>query len=182
MSSFSAKSCLTCEANSQQAAIELARGIWETADGETLKAVIINSTVSHHQEQFFETFIEKIGPGPDIIGSTTQGAMARGIVEEKTFVASALGIYGSGITSHSARVNDIGVESKKKGIELGKKIMDQVDSTPKVAILLYDPLSGVDLDALIAGVHDVLPCTIVGGGAGQAFGSLGKTHQYHNRT
>jgi len=77
----------------------------------------------------------------------------------------------------AARVDDVQVDTQAKGAAIGKQLREAHAPPREICILHYDPLSGVDLDVLLAGVASQVEAPIPGGAA-----KVGKSSTTSRRT
>jgi hypothetical protein len=143
------------------------------------KVVLCYLTVNHDQAQFIAGLVEKLGPGVPIVGCSGQGVMGRGVVHEDGYAASLMALGGEGLEVGIARVDDVQSDTRAKGAALGQKLRDSHARPPKVCIVHYDPLCGVDLDVLLSGIGSQIEAPIVGGAAAHFFNAaMTTTYQY----
>ena len=143
------------------------------------KVVFCYLTVNHDQVQFIAGLREKLGPGVPIVGCSGQGVMGRGVVHEDGYAASLMALGGDGLEVGIARVDDVHVDTRAKGAALGQKLRQAHGRPPKVCIVHYDPLCGVDLDVFLGGVGSQIEAPIIGGAAAHFFNAaMTTTYQY----
>jgi hypothetical protein len=143
------------------------------------KIVLCYLTVNHDQPQFLAGLQDKLGPSVPVIGCSGQGVMGRGAVHEDGYAASLMALGGDGLEVGVARVSDVQLDTAAKGTAIGKQLRQSHAQPPKVAILHYDPLSGVDLDVLLGGVASQIEAPILGGAAAHFFNvAMTTTYQY----
>lgn len=143
------------------------------------KLVLCYLTVNHDQVQFLAGLREALGPNVPIVGCSGQGVMGRGAVYEDGYAASLMALGGDGLEVAVARVADVHLETRDKGATLGQTLREQHTSPPKICIMHYDPLSGVDLDVLLSGVGPQIEAPIMGGAAAHFFNAaMTTTYQY----
>lgn len=143
------------------------------------KVVLCYLTVNHDQAQFIAGLREKLGPDVPIVGCSGQGVMGRGVVHEDGYAASLMALGGDGLEVGIARVDDVHVETRAKGAALGQKLRQAHGRPPKVCIVHYDPLCGVDLDVFLGGVSSQIEAPIIGGAAAHFFNAaMTTTYQY----
>jgi hypothetical protein len=143
------------------------------------KIVLCYLTVNHDQPQFLAGLHDKLGPNVPVIGCSGQGVMGRGAVHEDGYAASLMALGGDGLDVGIARVDDVQVGTLAKGAAIGKQLRDAHARPPKICILHYDPLSGVDLDVLLGGVASQIEAPILGGAAAHFFNvAMTTTYQY----
>src|SRR5256885_12780655 len=93
-----------------------------------------------------------------------------------------MGLGGEGLAAASARADDIHVDGAGKGRKLGRDLLGQLGHQPKVLILLYVPLRGVDVNEVLSGLRQEITAPIVGGAASQPAGPVAGTFQYHGES
>ncbi len=134
------------------------------------KQVIVYLTDNHDQTAFIEGISAVLGPEVPLLGCSSQGVIGRGTVVEDRYAASVMGLGGDGLIVRSGTVGVIQEDTIEKGRSLGRVLRgSDADPEPKVVVLHYDPLCGVDADLLLKGLHEEIACPIVGGAASHAF-------------
>jgi hypothetical protein len=176
---YHALSCLCQETNSGRAGLAVARAIREGFGRERLKTVVTYATVNHDQAALLRGLREGLGPGVSVVGCSAQGVMTNSAVLEGGFAVAAMGLGGESLRVAAARVDAIHVEGRAKGQALARSLVAQLDQRPQVMMLLYDPLRGVDVNELLAGVREEVSGPVVGGAASQPSGPVSATYQYH---
>lgn len=130
------------------------------------KIVFVYLTVKHNARAFLSGIREVLGEDVRIAGCCTQGVMANGVLREEGYAASLMALGGESLHAATARALEIQTDTARKGTELGRELLDSLGGrTPKVAIVQYDPLSGVDAAVLLRALYEVLQCPIMGGAA-----------------
>lgn len=143
------------------------------------KLVLCYLTVNHDQGQFLAGLREVLGASVPIVGCSGQGVMGRGAVYEDGYAASLMALGGEGLDVAVARVDDLQVETREKGAALARKLREAHAVPPKVCIMHYDPLCGVDLDVLLSGMGSEIEAPILGGAAAHFFNAaMTTTYQY----
>ncbi len=175
---FHAASCLSQETDSDRAGLTVGRSITQAFASERLKAVVVFATVNHDQAALLRAIRESVGPQVTVLGCSAQGVMGNGLVDEGGFVVGAMGLGGESLRVAAARVSDVQVGSEAKGRTLAHELRRQLNGDPKVMLTFYDPLCGIDVNELLAGVRYENSATIVGAAAGQPAGPAGSTYQY----
>jgi hypothetical protein len=174
---FRAVSSLSQETSSQRAGMFVARKIVQGFGDERLKTVILYATVNHDQAALLAGVREVVGPQVTVVGCSGQGVMGNGAVDEGGFVVGAMGLGGGDLKAAAARVDQVQLDTAAKGASLARKIEEQLGQPAKLMLLMYDPLCGIDVNQLLAGVHR--PGTpVVGAAAGQPAGPSAATYQY----
>ncbi|HTV17721.1 MAG TPA: FIST N-terminal domain-containing protein [Polyangiaceae bacterium] len=143
------------------------------------KLVLSYLTVNHDQAQFLSGLREALGPDVPVVGCSGQGVMGRGAVHEDGYAASLMALGGAGLEVAVARADDVHVDSRAKGVTIGQTLREQHTRPPKICLLHYDPLCGVDLDVLLSGVGPQIEAPIMGGAAAHFFNvAMTTTYQY----
>jgi hypothetical protein len=173
--SLHASSHVSSLADSRSAATAVADHLQRSLEGRPLRALIVYSTVNHDQAVALRVFRDQFGADVLILGCSSQGVMHNGAVGEGTFLLGAMGFAGDDLEVAASMVRDIGQDSAEKGATLAAGLKLSVD--PKVVIVLYDPLCGADVEALLGG-FSAIRCPIIGGGASQPWGPITRTFQY----
>jgi hypothetical protein len=174
-----AVSCLVEDTDSTRAGLEAGRKLREGFGRARPSAVIAYATINHDQNAVLLGLREALGPGVLVVGASGQGVMTRGTVLESGFVVGAMALGGDGLLAVSARADDVHVDGAGKGRQLGRDVVRQLGHQPKVLILLYDPLRGVDVNEVLSGLRQEVTAPIVGGAASQPAGPVAGTFQYH---
>jgi hypothetical protein len=112
------------------------------------------------------------------VGCSSQGVVGDAELTEEGLAVAAMAFGGSSLRTGAALERQFQVDSEEKGRALATRLVEQLGGEPVVAVLLYDPLCGADVEALISGIRSKLSCPIVGGGAGQPWGPPVQTFQY----
>jgi hypothetical protein len=175
---FFAQSSLSQETDSDRAGHTVGRAIAQGFKSERLKAVVVYATVNHDQPALLRGVREAVGPGVTLVGCSGQGVMGNGMVDEGGFVIGAMGLGGDSLKVAAARVDDVQVDGEQKGRQLARSLRSDLGRDPRVMLTMYDPLSGIDVNHLLAGVRQDNSAVIVGAAAGQPAGPAGCTYQY----
>src|SRR5438552_2064919 len=79
-----------------------------------------------------------------------------------------MGFGGSALHCTAAVEREIQEGTREKGQAMAQRLKrDLGRSSPKLVLVLYDPLCGLDVEALLAGMQAEIDCPLIGGGAGQ---------------
>lgn len=175
---ITAKSVLSRLRNSfeagRSAALEIQAGLTEPP-----KVLLCYLTVNHQQEQFLAGARAVLGAEVPIVGCSGQGVMGRGAVHEDGYAASLMGLGGEGLQVSCARATDVHLDTRAKGEALGEALRQGLSAPPKITLLHYDPLCGVDLDQLLGGVGSRIEAPVLGGAAAHFFNAaMTTTYQY----
>jgi hypothetical protein len=174
-----AQAFLTTTAQSLETGREVGRRLGQGFDGSP-SLVLTYLTVNHNQEDYLRGIREVLGDQVAVVGCSAQGVMGKGNVREDGFAAAAMALGGESLRTSHGCVEDIAENTIEKGAELGRKLMMGLTVPPRIVVLHYDALCGVDPERLIEGVSREVPCPIVGGAAAHSFDyqSLLETYQY----
>jgi hypothetical protein len=104
--------------------------------------------------------------------------MANGAVVEGGFVVGAMALGGEGLRAVSAHVPGVHLDGEEKGRAIARQLVRALGEQPRLTVLLYDPLGGVDVNHLLAGFRQECSSLLVGGAASQPAGPLAATFQY----
>lgn len=172
-----ANSLVSTRVDSNETGLELGRGLME-GFSEPPSAIFVVTTNNHDREELLRGLVSAVGPKPVVVGCSSQGVMGRGIVHEAGYVAGAMALGGEGVHAAAALARDIQLAARAKGRALGEELIAGLPEPPKVVVLLYDPICGSDVGALLEGLQEVVGCPVIGGGAGQDFGPMVATYQF----
>ncbi len=145
------------------------------------KLVLCYLTVNHDQPRFLEGLQQVLGEVP-LIGCSGQGVMGRGAVYEDGYAASVTALGGDALEVAVTRVDEVQNDTLAKGVLLGSSLRRALSRPPRVTLVHYDPLSGVDLTPLLAGLSREVEGPILGGAAAHFFSAaMTTTYQYFGR-
>jgi hypothetical protein len=173
--SLHASSHVSSLPDSRAAAAAIAEQLQMSFAAQPLRALIVYSTVNHDQAVVLGMLRDCCGADVPILGCSTQGIMHNGAVGEGSFLLGVMGFGGDDLHVTAAMVRGIEQDSAEKGATLAAAL--KLDVEPKVVFVLYDPLCGADVEAMLGG-FSAIQCPIVGGGAGQPWGPILRTFQY----
>lgn len=173
-----AASCLSLEPDSIDAGRLAGEELLEKLGGESPKLILVYATTNHDQEPLLQAIREAVGPKPVLVGCSVQGAVGDADLTEDGYAVAVMGFAGSELGTAAALERDIAVDTESKGQSLARSLKEQLGGEPGAAIVLYDPLCGANIEAMVAGMRRELGCPVVGGGAGQPFGPAVQTFQY----
>jgi hypothetical protein len=145
---------------------------------ERLKAVIVYATMNHDHAEMLEALRATLAKDVILLGSSGQGVVGDGELTEEGMVLGAIGFGGEAMHCTAGLEREIQIEPFEKGRALAQKLKSDLGVEPKIVIIYYDPLSGVDVETLIAGMRTVLACELVGAGSGQPRGQPLETAQF----
>jgi hypothetical protein len=166
------------ETDSLQAGRRAGENLVRQFAGERLEAVLVYATINHQQPQVLRGLRAALGPQIPIVGCSAQGVVADAELTEAGFALAAMGLGGQQLRCAVAVEHEFQNETRDKGGALGRRLRQQLGGEPKLVVLLYDPLCGADVEALLAGLRRQVDCPIVGGAASQPWGPLVQTFQY----
>lgn len=174
-----AHSFLSTSASSLETGRETARRITDGL-GRVPHAVLTYLTVNHDQGAFLRGMREVLGRDVPIVGCSAQGVVGEGSVCEEGYGSGAMALAGEGLGFAAAAVENIAKNPLESGRELGRAFRAQLSSQPKVVVLHYDALCGVDPDRFLEGLFREVECPILGGAAAHTFSyqSLRETYVY----
>jgi hypothetical protein len=173
--SLHATSHVSSLADSRAAAAAVSEQLQMSFAGQPLRALMVYSTVNHDQAVVLRVLRDCCGADVLILGCSAQGIMHNGAVGEGSFLLGVMGFGGDDLEAAAAMVRGIDQDSAQKGATLAAALKLSVE--PKVVFLLYDPLCGADVEAMLGGFSEI-QCPIVGGGAAQPWGPIVRTFQY----
>ena len=179
--SLIARSMLSTTADSLETGRTVASQITEGLESPP-RLVITHLTMNHDQESYLRGVREVVGDEVSVIGCSAQGVVATDHVREGGFAATAMALGGEGISAASGKVDQIAVDTAAKGGQLGRALLEGSTEKPKVVVLYYDPLSGVNIETFVAALATVVDCPIVGGASSHSFlyEELQQTFQYYD--
>jgi hypothetical protein len=174
-----AHSHLSTDPDSTKAGRLVGESIRSAFGDRPLAAVIVYATVNHDQSAVLRALREVLGDVP-LVGGSGQGVIGNAAVQEGGFAVGAMGFGGPGLRAATGHQAAVEVEPARKARELARGIRESLGVPPQLFVLIYDPLGGVDVNELLAGMRGEVDCPIVGGAAGQPSGPVASTYQYHD--
>jgi len=166
------------ETDSSEAGRMAGRSLKEAFRDEQLRVVMVYATMNHDHGPLLESLRAELPPETILLGTSGQGVVGDGELSEEGMVMGVMGFGGEALRVSAAVEREVQLDTKEKGRSLGRKLKMDLGTEPKVAIIFYDPLSGVDVEALIAGMRMELSCPIAGAGSGQPWGRPIETAQF----
>jgi len=146
--------------------------------GEAVKLALVYATVNHDQGPLLESLRKALGPDAKILGCSVQGAVGNHELTEEGLAVAAMAFGGAALECAAALEREIPTDTEAKGKSLARSLKNQLGHEPVVAVVLYDPLCGANIEALLSGMRSELSCPLIGGGAGQPWGPPVETFQY----
>lgn len=145
------------------------------------KAAIVYATMNHDQPALLEGARAALGDDVLLLGCSVQGLVSNDELTEDGLALGVMGFGGADVQCATALEREIQHAPREKGRKLAQSLKRELQAEPKLVVLLYDPLSGVDVEALLEGLRLELDCPLIGGGAGQPWGPPRETFQYWDR-
>jgi hypothetical protein len=170
MNSLSAASYFTLEPESFDAGRWAGQAVLKGLGPAPVRAVLAFATMDHDHPALLRGLAQTLGPGVQIVGCTSQGVVANGDLTENGFALGVMGFAGEALGCASVLEREVQEDSQAKGRALAMSLKRKVGGEPTVAVLLYDPLCGLDVEVFLKGVRQELACPLVGGGASQPWG------------
>lgn len=140
------------------------------------RLAIVYATVTHDQGRILAAIREQL-PGVPVVGSSSAGVSVNGKVTEAPRCLAIAVVRSHGVTARAAVVEEISADPGRAGLELGERLGPAPDG-PTTTFVWYDPLTGVNISALLDGLARGGYPAVFGGGAGQPFGPRIRTFQY----
>lgn len=166
------------ESDSAEAGKMAAQSLQQAFAAERLSAVLVYATMNHDHGAMLEAMRAELPEGVLLVGSSGQGVVGNDDLSEEGMVLGAMGFGGEALRTAIASVRDVQVDVKGKGSALGQQLKRALGGEPNVVLTFYDPLSGVDVESLIAGLRVELSCPVAGAGSGQPWGFPIETAQF----
>lgn len=176
-----AHSVFSDEPESRDAGVAAANAVIAELGGVTPKAVIAYATMNHDQEAILEGVREAIGKDALLIGCSVQGVVSNEHLTEDGFALGLMGFGGDQLECSVALEREVQSNPKEKGQHLAQSLKRGLEGEPKAILVFYDPLAGMDVEAVLEGMRLEVDCPIVGGAAGQPWGPPRQTFQYWDR-
>jgi hypothetical protein len=173
-----ASSFYSLEPDSTEAGRLAGRSLQEAFSADRLRAVLVYATMNHDHGQLLEALRAELPKDVILLGTSGQGVVGDDHLSEEGMVAGVMGFGGESLRATAAVAREVQVDSKEKGRALARKLKQDLGVEPKMVIAFYDPLSGVDVEALIAGMRMEVSCPIAGAGSGQPWGMPLETAQF----
>jgi hypothetical protein len=174
------KAELSREVGVEPAVAACAETIRRAFRDEPLSAVLFYATVNHDQEALVRAVGEAF-PGVAAVGCSTSAVTTHGAFFEDGYLLGMMGLGGSSLRAASACAEGIDADTAAKARAMGEELRLRGGGAPEVVLLHYDPLCPVDIELFAATLQDTAGCPVVGGSAGQPWGPMVQTHQYHGQ-
>jgi hypothetical protein len=168
------------EIDSVEAGSAAARALVHEFGPAPLRAVLVFTTMNHDHASLLEAVRAELPKDVLLLGCSAQGVVGNDSLSEEGMLLGAMGLGGESLQVASAAVRDVQSDSVEKGRVLAQKLKDDLGREPGVALVFYDPLAGLDVESMIAGMRSVLTCPIAGAGAGQPWGTPLETAQFYD--
>ncbi len=166
------------EPDSAEAGRQAAQSLVDSFQDNPLRAVLAFATMNHDHSEMLQTLRAGLPKDVLLLGTSGQGVVGNDQLSEEGMVIGAMGFGGEALQVASAAEREVQVDSQGKGRSLGLRVRSQLGAEPRVVVLFYDPLCGLDVEALLGGMRQELSCPIVGAGSGQPWGVPLETVQF----
>ena len=143
-----------------------------------LRAVLVFATMNHDHAPLLEAMRAQLPKDTLLVGCSAQGVVGDGSLSEDGMVLGAMGFGGESLRVAAAEAREVRSDSVEKGRAMAKKLKDDLGREPGVVFVFYDPLTGLDVESMIAGMRTELTCPIAGAGAAQPWGTPFETAQF----
>jgi hypothetical protein len=175
-----ASSFYSLESDSAEAGKCAAAALKRAFASSPLRAVLVYSTMNHDHPTLLEAIRAELPEDVIVIGTTVQGVVGNDELSEEGMVLGAMGFGGEALGAAAALEREVQINSREKGLSLARRLLGDLGKQPRIVLTFYDPLSGVDVESMLAGMHEELRCPIVGAGSGQPWGPPIETAQFWN--
>jgi hypothetical protein len=145
------------------------------------KVALVYATMNHDQPAVLEGLRDVLGKDTVLLGCSAQGVVSDEFLTEDGFAVAVMGFGGSSLNCAAEVEREIQDDSTEKGRRLAQGLKRNLQDDPKVVVVIYDPLCGADVEALLAGIRLEIDCPLIGGAAGQPWGPPRGTFQYWDR-
>jgi hypothetical protein len=178
---IAARAVFTMACDSLDVGRRAAEDICAGFGGDRPKLALVYLTVNHDQRALLAGMREILGDSVWLLGCSAQGVMGPRVVCEQGYAAGAIGLGGPAVDFAAGHVEEIQSNTLEKGKALGRALAAGLSGRPRVAVLHYDPLCGVDMNLFLAGLDSELGCPVIGGAASHFHGPMQSTSQYFGR-
>jgi len=162
--------------DSFEAGAAAARAALAQAGADAVVAVVY-STVLYDQEAVLRG-VREVLPDARIVGASTQDISRTGDVESSDRIVGVAILGGTEITARTACATAVNGDPAAAARTLAEQLGPPPGADAPPLLLWYDPLTGINVDTLIAGLRAAGYTRILGGGAGQPWGPIYRTYQY----
>lgn len=176
-----ARSVFSDEPESRDAGRAAAEALLAQFAGAKPKAVVVYATMNHDQQEVLDGVRDAIGKEVLLVGCSVQGVVSNEALTEDGFALGLMGFGGEDVQCAVALEREAQAGSKEKGRNLAKSLKRELNAEPKAILVFYDPLAGIDVEAVLDGMRLEVDCPLVGGAAGQPWGPPQQTFQYWDR-
>lgn len=176
-----ARSVFSEEPESLDAGREAGQTLLSQFGAEHPKVAIVYATMNHDQPAVLQGLREALGNDTVLLGCSAQGVVSDEFLTEDGYAVAVMGFGGSSLECAAELEREIQEDSTEKGRRLAESLKRNLREKPKFVVVLYDPLCGADVEALLAGMRLELDCPLIGGAAGQPWGPPQGTFQYWDR-
>ena len=145
------------------------------------KVAIVYATMNHDQSAVLEGVRHALGNGALLLGCSVQGVVSNDDLTEDGLALALMGFGGDEVQCAVACEREIQDGSKEKGRRLAQSLRRDLAGEPKLIVLFYDPLCGINVEAMLEGMRLEVDCPLIGGAAGQPWGPPRQTFQYWDR-
>jgi hypothetical protein len=142
------------------------------------KVALVYATMNHDQPAVLEGLRAALGKDVTLLGCSVQGVVANDELTEDGLALGLMGFGGSDVRCAAGFEGEIQDGPRDKGQKLAQRLKRDLGEQPKVIFLFYDPLCGIDVEAMLEGFRLEVDCPLVGGAAGQPWGPPRQTFQY----
>lgn len=174
-----ASACYSLEIDSAEAGTTAARTLLRDFRNNPLRAVLVFATMNHDHGPLLEAMRAELPAHTHLLGCSAQGVVGNDSLSEDGMVLGAMGFGGEALQVASASVREVQSGSVEKGQALARNLKADLGREPGLVLVFYDPLAGLDVESLIAGMRTELTCPIAGAGAGQPWGTPLETAQFY---
>jgi hypothetical protein len=176
-----ARSVFSDELESLEAGRSAGEALLAQFGAEKPKAALVYATMNHDHPELLDGLATALGKDVLVLGCSSQGVVSQGELTEDGFAVGVMGFGGTEVDCAVAMERDIQDGPREKGRRLAQALKRDLGGEPRLVVLNYDPLCGVDVEAMIEGVRLEVDCPIVGGAAGQPWGIPKQTFQFFGR-
>lgn len=173
-----ASSFYSLESDSSDAGRLAAQKLKQDFGAERLRAVLVYATMNHDHGALLEALRAELPEDVILLGTSGQGVVGDDDLSEEGMVMGVMGFGGEALRASAAVQREVQIESKEKGRAMARDLKEKLGAEPKMVVTFYDPLCGIDAEAMIAGMRMELSCPIAGAGSGQPWGVPLETVQF----